>query len=142
MKKLLLITMSPLVFLLSCIYTEMYHFEKDDVEWLSVYEEGDVCLFLSDDGGCIDSLNVKEKRVFDTYDPFMRNEGFSTMHACGYMRSVIARKNRNQNFLLVHIEKNHQDILDVYLSFGNRLFNKDLMQNPSLSTMEVCGGIV
>lgn len=139
MEKLLLATMASLVFLSSCIYTEMYHFDKDDVEWLSVYKEGDVCLFISDDGCCVDSLIVEEKGVFDTYNPFMRNEGHSTMHACGYMRSVVFHNDRQRNFLLIHVEKNHPDVLELYLKFGNRLLNKGLMQNPYLSVREVCG---
>ncbi len=128
-----------LTLLSSCLYTAMYHFDEDDEVWISVYDIGDTLLFNSTDGHHTDTVVVTRKRWFDTYIPFMRNEGFSEMHATAGIFYTIIRENRNVNESRISIHKVNNDKLKVVLKFGNRFLNEALWINPLLSSKEVNG---
>lgn len=47
MKKNIFIITVVILVMDSCIYVDMNHFNRDDKEWLSPYNEGDTVLFSS-----------------------------------------------------------------------------------------------
>lgn len=118
----------------SCVYTEMHHFEEDDIKWLSVYNEEDSVLFTSSDGRYTDTLVVKQKGKYDTYLPFMRNEVSSRMEAYGYLDCKLIHANIK---LYTSIKKVKDDVLEVSFSFDKMHLKTELGSNPILNSVEI-----
>lgn len=79
MKKIVL---STIVLLLSSCYSNMYHFEESDLDWISPYNAGDTVRFETNNGK--DLLCISKKDINDSHYPFVRNEGeemFGNYHA-------------------------------------------------------------
>ena len=72
MKKIIYFLFTIMLFS-SCLYEKMSHLSDDDLTWMEPYEERDTVLFSSPSG--MDTLVVKEKPLYNSYWPFVMNEG-------------------------------------------------------------------
>lgn len=66
-------TVLAIVFLHPLVYWKFSHLTKDDLTWMEPYEEGDIVLFSSPSD--MDTLVVQEKSWYNSYWPFVMNEG-------------------------------------------------------------------
>ena len=72
-KKVIIFTLLAIVFLHPFVYWKFSHLSDDDLTWMEPYEERDTVLFSSPSG--MDTLVVKEKPLYNSYWPFVMNEG-------------------------------------------------------------------
>lgn len=87
MRRFLFILFSSVMLFASCIYTAMYHFSDEDLEWMSPYEVGDTILFRSSEG--VDTMTVERIKVRDEYLPLMANEASTEMNALGSITNKV-----------------------------------------------------
>lgn len=72
-KKVIIFTLLAIVLFHPFVYWKFSHLSDDDLTWMEPYNEGDTVLFSSPSG--MDTLVVKEKPLYNSYWPFVMNEG-------------------------------------------------------------------
>ena len=87
-----IIIATTLLFLSAC-YRNMYHFEENDLEWVSPYNTGDVIRFETNNG--TDLLYISKKTINDSYSQIAPHEGVwgDDFHASAEYTGCFVHKN-------------------------------------------------
>lgn len=117
-KKVIIWTLLAIVFLHPFVYWKFSHLTKDDLTWMEPYEEWDTVLFSSPSG--MDTLVVKEKPLYNSYWPFVKNEGEGSYYtANGSFRYVIRHDGESVEGSLLII-KEHDGRLSLVFRLHRR----------------------
>ena len=113
--KQLLILLTCCLLVSSCVYKNMYHFEGDDLQWISAYPIGDTIRLETSSG--VDLLYMNKKEIYDKKNPFLENEGqemFGDYNAIAYYEGFFIH-NSTKHTIWISITKNSHN--GIYASF-------------------------